>query len=164
MRRSARSARRGDLGLALACGLGQQVGVDAGADEVADELDGVTLAVERVAPQIGVGGDVGIFGEQAFADGSDEGGRLLLLPGCEGRRGWGDVWLAHGGATPQVRRNLPNATNFFGVHIDDPARKGETASVQSGERMIRLSKRAVAAFKAKPLETFLDGAWGLAGG
>jgi hypothetical protein len=30
--------------------------------------------------------------------------------------------------------------------------------------MIRLSKRAVAAFKAKPLETFLDGAWGLAGG
>ena len=53
----------GDLRLALARGLGQQVGVDAGADEVADEVDRVTLAVERVAPQIGIGGDVGVFGE-----------------------------------------------------------------------------------------------------
>ena len=76
----------GDLGLALARGLGQQVGVDAGADEVADQVDRVALAVERVAPQIGIGGDVGVFREQAFADGADEGGRLLLLPGREGRR------------------------------------------------------------------------------
>ena len=71
----------GDLGLALARSFGQQVGVDAGADEVADEIDRVALAVERVAPQIGIGGDVGIFRKEALADGADEGGRLLLLPG-----------------------------------------------------------------------------------
>jgi hypothetical protein len=59
------------------------------AKAAARKTDGVAFAVERVAPQIGMGGDVGGFSEEAFADGSDEGGRLLLLPGREGRRGAG---------------------------------------------------------------------------
>jgi hypothetical protein len=94
IRRSARSARSAISALALARGLGQQVSVDAGADEVADRVDGVTLAVEGVAPQIGIGGDVGVFRQQAFADGSDEGGGLFLLPGGERRRRYGRLTAA----------------------------------------------------------------------
>ena len=41
----------GDLVPTLARGLGEQIGVDAGADEVADQVDRVTLAVERVTPR-----------------------------------------------------------------------------------------------------------------
>ena len=120
----------GDLGLPLACRLGEQVSVDAGADEVADEIDGVTLAVERVAPQIRIGGDVGVFGEQALADGADESGGLLLLPGREGRRGWGGVWLAHGGASPEQAGSLQSRSGLVSIGSDRVA--GRTTRVWAG--------------------------------
>ena len=49
----------GDLRFPLARRLGEQVGIDAGANEVADQVDRIGLAVEGVAPQIGVGREFG---------------------------------------------------------------------------------------------------------
>ena len=85
---------RGDLGLALAGGLGEDVGVDRCADQAPDRVDRVGLAIERVEPKFRILFEVRALGEEPLLEGDNEGGRLCLLCGCEGGR-WGlgcGVW------------------------------------------------------------------------
>jgi hypothetical protein len=54
-------------------------------DLPASWLHGCSAAGRQcVAPKIGLGGDIGIFSEEVFADRSDEDGRLFLLVGRKG--------------------------------------------------------------------------------
>jgi hypothetical protein len=150
LRRSARSARPVISAWRLRVASGQRVGVDAGANEVADQIDRVTLAVERVAPQIEIGGDVGIFREQAFADRADEGGGLCLLVRREGGRWWGDAGLAHGGASPERAEVYPARSQCGACCVDTLACRDETAR-SIGYEATGLSKSD---FTAKPLAAF----------
>jgi hypothetical protein len=57
-----------DLGLAPAGGLGENVGVDRCADQVADRVDGVGLAVERVELQFWILFEIGTLGEEPLLE------------------------------------------------------------------------------------------------
>jgi hypothetical protein len=77
----------GEVGLARAGGLGEQIAVDRGVDQAAVR---VALVIEHVAEQLGVVGDVRVFGEEPGLGGGDKGGRLGLLVRAErsGRAAW----------------------------------------------------------------------------
>jgi hypothetical protein len=81
----------GDLGLALARGLGQQIRVDAGADEVADQVDRVALAVQRVARQRS--GSAAISGSSARRRSRTERMREAACSCCQRERDGGGRML-----------------------------------------------------------------------